>query len=169
MDRERAVNLAVGGLLVVAVGVAALQSGLVPTPWADQHDSATVRIVDDCEETLATVDVRVADTARERYRGLSGTENLPEGEGMLFVHEEEAPRTYVMREMNYGLDIVFVGADERITAIRHARAPRPGEDGESLRHSGRAKWVLEVPRGYTNETGVEAGDQVRIDYGNETG
>jgi uncharacterized membrane protein (UPF0127 family) len=82
---------------------------------------------------------------------------------MLFIHNTEDDRTYVMREMDFDIDIVFIGADREITAIRHARAPGPDEDGEELRYSGRAKWVLEVPRGYTNETGIEVGDEIEID------
>ena len=153
-------------LAIVAVGVTAmlvLQMGLVTPPWTE--DEGTVRVVDgDTGEELATVDVEVADTPNERYTGLSDHESLADGEGMLFVHDGEDERTYVMREMDFDIDIVFVDADGEITAIEHARAPEAGEDGENLEYSGKAKWVLEVPRGYANETGMEAGDEIEIEY-----
>jgi uncharacterized membrane protein (UPF0127 family) len=40
----------------------------------------------------------------------------------------------------------------------------PGETpGSDLReYRGRAKYVLELPRGYANETGLDAGDRVRV-------
>ena len=154
--------------LVAALAVALLAAGLlvtvglVPAPWAD--DRAEVRILGPDGER-AVVDAEVADTPYERYVGLSDHDGLEDGEGMLFVHGGEAERTYVMRGMEFDIGIAFVGADGRITAIHEARAPGPGEDGEELRYSGRAKWVLEVPAGYFDEHGVEVGDEIEIDRG----
>jgi len=73
-----------------------------------------------------------------------------------------------MRKMDFPIDMIFVGADRRITAIHHARAPGPNEDGDDIQYSGRAKYVLEVPRGFANETGLSVGDRIEIDYGNVT-
>ena len=147
--------LAVGSLLLAGLGV-------LPAPWSE--DRATVTVVGDDGETLAEVDAEVADTTLERYTGLSEHDSLESGEGMLFVHWIERERTYVMRGMDFDIDIVFVGADGEITAIEHARAPGPGEDGSDLEYTGDAKWVLEVPREYTDETGVDVGDRVEIEY-----
>ena len=147
---------------VAVIGGLVLGIGLITPPWAAAEGD--VRVVDgDTGEELATVDVEVADTPAERYTGLSDHESLADGEGMLFVHDDEDERTYVMREMAFGIDIIFVGSDGEITEIHHARAPEPGEDGEGMSYSGRAKWVLEVPYGYTNETGVEVGDELVIE------
>ena len=154
------------GLLITAVGLFAafvlVQTGIAPSPFSEEK--ATVTVVDDDSETLATVDVEVADTWEERYTGLSEHDSLENGSGMLFVHSSEDERTYVMRNMSFDIDIIFIDSDGEITTIHHARAPEPGEDGEDLRYSGRAQWVLEVPRGYANETGIDVGDEVRIEY-----
>ena len=115
-------------------------------------------------EPKAVVDVEVADSYRERYIGLSNHESLEPGNGMLFVHEEERNLTYVMRKMDFDIDIIFIDATGEIATIHHARAPGPNEDGNDLEYSGRGKWVLEVPRGYTNETGIKIGDEVEIDF-----
>ncbi|WP_265109772.1 DUF192 domain-containing protein [Halosolutus halophilus] len=156
------------GLLVIAacsvVLVLLVQSGIVSAPWT--ADEGEVRVVDDDtdeDEPKAVVEVEVADTPGERYTGLSDHDSLESGTGMLFVHEDEEERTYVMREMDFDIDIIFIDADRTVTTIEHARAPEPGEDGEELQYSGEAKWVLEVPRGYANETGIEVGDEVEID------
>lgn len=161
MSHERAVAALLALAVVLAAGVGLAILGVLPAPWTD--DEGGVRIVGEDGETKATVDVEVADTYKERYTGLSDHDSLEPGEGMLFVHDDEDKRTYVMREMAFGIDIVFVGSDGTITEIHHARAPEPGEDGEGMRYSGRAKWVLEVPYGYTNETGVETGDELVIE------
>ncbi|MFA9415834.1 DUF192 domain-containing protein [Natrinema sp. HArc-T2] len=154
-------------LLAIAIlsiaGVVLLQAGLVSTPWGP--DSGEVRVVDDADsdEPKAVIDVEVADSVDERYTGLSNHDSLEPGNGMLFVHGSEQDLTYVMREMDFDIDIIFIGADGEITTIHHARAPGPNEDGNDLEYSGRGKWVLEVPRGYTNETGIEVGDEIDID------
>ncbi|WP_255193057.1 DUF192 domain-containing protein [Natronobeatus ordinarius] len=150
-----------GVVLVVAVVLVGL--GVLPQLWGD--DRAEVRIVGDDGATKATVDAEVADTPRERYVGLSDHDSLEPGEGMLFVHATEGERTYVMRDMDFDIDIIFVGADGEITTIHHARAPGPSEDGEDLRYTGQAKWVLEVPAGTVEEAEIEVGDEIRIDDG----
>ncbi|MBZ6493669.1 DUF192 domain-containing protein [Natrinema longum] len=114
-------------------------------------------------EPKAVVDVEVADDRAERITGLSNHDSLERGTGMLFIHSSEDEQTYVMREMDFDIDIIFIGADREITTIHHARAPGPDENGNDLQYSGRGKWVLELPRGYTNETGIEVGDEVEID------
>jgi len=109
---------------------------------------------------LGEVDVVVADTPSERYKGLSETESLGPNEGMLFVYAEEGRHTYVMRSMSFPIDIVYVDADGRITEIHHAPVE---DDNEDLTpYPGRGKWVLEVPYNWTVEHGVEEGDVMRV-------
>jgi uncharacterized membrane protein (UPF0127 family) len=79
---------------------------------------------------------------------------------MLFVFDGESDRAFVMRDMAFPLDMVFVAADGTITTIHHAPVE---SDGDLTQYTGRAKYVLEVPMGYTNETGVEVGDRIRIE------
>jgi uncharacterized membrane protein (UPF0127 family) len=133
------------------------------TPADRRYDRATVTIAAENGTQLATVGTWLADTQRKRYTGLSNVESLPNGTGMLFVYDEERDLTYVMRRMDFALDIVFVGADGRINAIESAPAPGPNEDGNDIRRSGRGQYVLEVPRGWMASQGIEVGDRVRID------
>ena len=156
--RSRSLVLAVlAGVLLVAIGV-----------WwvagTGGHDHATVTIRAANGSTLGVVSARVADTPGERYRGLSGTASLANGSGMWFVFDDEANRTFVMRDMNYPLDMVFVGADGRIAVIHHA----PTEDPPYHEYRGRARWVLEVPSGWTTSHGVEVGDRATAVYDNGT-
>jgi hypothetical protein len=161
---RRAVGVAALLSLVVLAGCVGLGTtggadAAPSTPGAD-YRTTTVDLVDANGTRLATVEVWVADTWRKRYVGLSDTTALEPGQGMLFVHGSEGRHGYVMREMDFPLDMVFVAADGTITTIHHA--PLPGEGGALTEYSGRAKYVLEVPMGYTNETGVDVGDRVRV-------
>jgi uncharacterized membrane protein (UPF0127 family) len=147
----------VAALLAAAVLAGCLGAG---TP---AYDDATVTVRDAAtDEQLGTVAVRVADSPSERYTGLSETPRLAEGNGMLFVYSAAGNRTFVMRGMAYGLDIVFVGADGEITAIHEA--PPPAETDSDRQYSGHARWVLEVPRGWTDERGVAVGDGVTVQF-----
>ncbi|ELZ30330.1 hypothetical protein C475_01307 [Halosimplex carlsbadense 2-9-1] len=111
---------------------------------------------------LGTARVRIADTDAKRYVGLSRTESLREGEGMLFVHPCEQSVSYVMREMSFPLDIVFVDEDRTVTDVYHAELPADGlADSELERYDGRAKYVLELPYQYTSERGIGVGDRIR--------
>jgi hypothetical protein len=159
MDSRVAAGLAVVLLLAVG-GVLAADLGLLS---AGDYDRATVHLEDESGERLASVEVRVADTAEKRYTGLSDTASLGPDEGMLFVHGSEARQTYVMRDMAFPLDMVFVAENGTVTRIHHAPLPPEGTDNADLtRYSGQAKYVLEVPLNYTDEHGVEVGDRLVI-------
>lgn len=147
------------------MSLAILAYAFVPaTLLTEEHTAERVQVtvVDENGTTLTTVEARVADTPTERYRGLSDTEELAAGEGMLFVFPDSGERAFVMREMEYALDIVFVGADRRVNSIRHASVPSPNTT-DLTRYRGRGKWVLEVPRGWAARHGIEPGDSVRIE------
>ena len=120
-----------------------------------EYERTNITVYEEDGDPLATVDVRIADTRDKRRVGLSRTDSLEFGEGMLFVHGSEGSHTYVMRNMSFALDIIFADSDGRITTIHHAPV-----DGDS--YDGRGKYVLEVPRGWANETGVTAGARIEI-------
>lgn len=170
MDRRRVLSglfaLAAFGLavLVLLSTFPSLVGLVIVEPdWSD-YGNATVEIQDrKTNRTLATVDVRLAESYEEKYTGLSDTETLRNGTGMLFVYDQEQRRTFVMREMDYPLDIVFVGADGRINRIAQAPAPGPNEDGNDIERSGSAKWILEVPRGWMAAQNVSEGDRIVVD------
>ena len=119
------------------------------------YERTTVAAVDGDGTELATVGVRVADTAAKRYTGLSATDSLAPDEGMWFVHPEEGRQAYVMRGMSFPLDIIFVDANGTVTRVFHADV-----EGTNAPYEARAKYVLEVNRGWANRTGLDAGDRV---------
>ena len=156
-----ALLLAVAVLLAGGVVAVATNPGLLPT---GEYERTTVTVVDgDSGDALAAVNVRIADTTQKRYTGLSDTDSLGPNEGMLFVHDAEARQAYVMREMAFPIDIVFVDADGTITRIHHAELPPAGtSNAELTRYAGRAQYVLEVPYNYTVERGIDVGDRIEV-------
>ncbi|MFC7140627.1 DUF192 domain-containing protein [Halosimplex aquaticum] len=133
------------------------------TPLFPGYETTDVRVTTPEGEELGSVSAAIADTQSLRYTGLSDTESLPEDRGMLFVYDEVGDHTYVMREMDFGLDIVYADDEGTITRIHHAPAPGPNEDGEDQTYPGRGQYVLEVNKGWTTERGVEEGDVLQFE------
>ncbi|MGM0606749.1 MAG: DUF192 domain-containing protein [Halobacteriota archaeon] len=154
-------------------------STTTPTPTATRTatsgtpsaSDSTPSIHDDYEQTVVTVrsadgavrgsvTAAIADNRSLRYIGLSDSDSLPDDRGMLFVYESHGDRTFVMREMSFGIDIVYVAPNGTITEIHHAPAPDPDEDGSAMRYPGSGQYVLEVPYGWTIDRNVDVGDRV---------
>ena len=148
------------GLLVGLVVVAVLAAAAAPSLLITGYETTTVEAVDaKSGEPLATVEARVADGPIKRYVGLSATEDLAPDEGMVFVHDEAGEYGYVMRDMGFGIDIVFADADGEITVIHEAKP----ESRPLTTYRGTGRYVLEVPLGWSAEHGVEPGDRLVIE------
>lgn len=111
-----------------------------------------------------TVHLEVADTAEERERGLMFREELDENHGMLFVYEEEAPRSFWMKNTLIPLDIIFLGSDKTIINIEKAY-PEPNTSDSNLeRYSSEspAQYVVEVNQNFTERNEIGKGDRVEF-------
>jgi len=128
------------------------------TPVHADYETTEVRVTTPDGDPLGSVTAAIADTSQLRYTGLSDTESLPADRGMLFVFGEVQDLTFVMRRMDFAIDIVYADAGGVITSIHHAPAPGPGEDGNQQRYPGRGQYVLEVNYDWTTDRGVETGD-----------
>lgn len=131
----------------------------------EEYEETAVEVVSPEGEQLGSVTAAVADTNSTRYLGLSNTDCLPPDRGMLFVYQEPQPLTFVMRNMDFGIDIVHIDGNGVITSIQHADPPGEGESGEEPKHQypGTGQFVLEVNYDWTTEYGVETGDVVEFD------
>jgi len=118
-------------------------------------------------ELLGGVRAALARTPDERRLGLSDADSMPEEGGMLFVFSEPRVLTFVMRRMDFGLDMIFADADGTITTIHHAPEPGPGEDGSEQEYAGNGQYVLEVNYEWTERHGVEEGDVLSFELPSE--
>jgi uncharacterized membrane protein (UPF0127 family) len=126
----------------------------------ESYGTTEVEVRTPAGDRLGSVTAAIADTSELRYLGLSDTDALPEDRGMLFVYETVDDRTFVMRRMDFGIDIVYADADGTITRIHHAPEPGPDEDGEAQRYPGRGQYVLEVGYRWTADRGITEGDRL---------
>lgn len=139
--------------LLIGGGIVAFTSGA----FISDYERATITVVDaETDTERATVAVRIADTLAKRITGLSSTDALGPNEGMLFVHNSVGRHGYVMRDMAFPIDIVFVDSNGEITTIHHAAV-----DAEET-FDGTGRYVLELPSNYTTANDIAVGDRVEI-------
>lgn len=124
----------------------------------DADENVTGTFVGPEGETV-TVTLIVADEPDERQRGLMYRQSLPNRTGMVFVYDDAAPRTFWMKNTYIPLDMVFVAANGTVLNVEHAQAQPNAADSEVDRYSsdGDAMYVVELERGFANETGVGPG------------
>jgi uncharacterized membrane protein (UPF0127 family) len=107
----------------------------------------------------AAVAVELALTRDEQARGLMYRTELDEGAGMLFVFEGETERTFWMSNTPIPLDIVYIRGDGTIVSIAAHTVPY---SERTIPSRGPARYVLEVPGGWSERHGVKAGDRVTL-------
>lgn len=133
----------------------------------EDYETSDVTIVSPDDTERGSVTAAIADTGSLQRLGLSDTESLPSDRGMLFVYDRVSERTFVMREMDFGIDIIYADADGTITEIHHAPEPGPDEDGNDQRYPGRGQYVLEVTYEWTTEHDVSEGDVLEFELPDE--
>lgn len=109
------------------------------------------------------ISVMVADTPALRYKGLSGTDLTASKQGMLFIFPTSDYYTFVMRDMDYPIDIIWI-KDGEIVEIAPNLAPEKGVlENQLTRYPPRlpATHVLEVPAGFVAEHNIKIGDTVK--------
>ncbi|OGF22159.1 hypothetical protein A2Y83_00970 [Candidatus Falkowbacteria bacterium RBG_13_39_14] len=108
------------------------------------------------------IEIEVADTPAKRYLGLSNRDYLCSECGMLFIFADKEAREFVMREMEFNLDIIWI-SDGRIVKI-DKDLPAEGEKYEKIYSSGtKVDMVLELNAGYCDGHGIKVGDIVELE------
>jgi uncharacterized membrane protein (UPF0127 family) len=108
-------------------------------------------------DTLALIDIEVADTDFLRNRGLMFRESMPENAGMLFLMRFEEIQSFWMRNTYISLDMLFVNAEKEIVTI-HANTQILSD--RSYTSSLPALYVVEVNAGFSQRNNVHVGDKI---------
>ena len=102
--------------------------------------------------------VEIADTARERGKGLMYRDNLPASAGMLFIYERPQDVSFWMKNTLIPLDMIFIGPDGRVNGV-HAMA-KPGDE-TAIPGPGGSLMVLEINGGLAERLGLGEGAELR--------
>jgi len=106
------------------------------------------------------VDLAFTPTAQEQ--GLSGRSNLKEDEDMLFVFDKPGQYPFWMKDMNFAIDIIWIGEDLRVVYIKKNALPESYP--ESYGSNGTSKYVLEVGAGFSDKNNLKVGDKIDFVY-----
>jgi uncharacterized membrane protein (UPF0127 family) len=108
------------------------------------------------------VKVELALSVLERMQGLSGRQNLDEGTGMLFVFEKLGVYPFWMKDMNFSIDIIWLGQDQKIVYIKKNASPESYP--EVFDPQVDAMYILEVPAGFGDKNNLKVGDRVEFEF-----
>jgi uncharacterized membrane protein (UPF0127 family) len=97
--------------------------------------------------------IDIADDFSSRYMGLSGRDNLCPDCGMLFVFKDRGEKTFVMRDMNFPLDIIWI-KDKKIVKIDKNLPPDNDENLEKYNSQSKVDFVLEVNGNFSLENKI---------------
>lgn len=110
-------------------------------------------------ENISTIEVALADEPMERNQGLMDVRSMPENVGMLFIFDENAPKSFYMANTLIPLDIMYVNSDSVIVRIYQNTTPF---SSESLPSGAPARFVVETNGGYSIAHGITEGMKVRF-------
>lgn len=132
----------------------------VKIPYAAPRPASTLVMLPDG----STVHVELATTEAEREYGLMGRTRLPEGRGMLFLHQQEKPHPYWMYHCKIGLDIVWMDADRRIVEMSPNTPPCRGAASTCPQYGGNvpSQYVLELPVGDIARHHLQLGQTIQF-------
>ena len=65
-----------------------------------------------------------------RFHGLSGRTSIPDGTGLMFLFSQPQRMRFVMRDCPVPIDIIYIDATGRITAMHHMQPEPPRTDKE---------------------------------------
>ncbi len=104
--------------------------------------------------------VEVANTPALREQGLSGHEPLIDGQGMLFIFDQDDAWGIWMKDMRFAIDIVWADASGKVVTV--AANATPDSYPQVFYPTAPARYVLEIPAGYTERNGIAEGSQLTL-------
>lgn len=126
--------------------------------------------------------VELADDPQERARGLSARKSIGDYDGMAFVFSDAAlavasldmeitpsavpddllvSTSFWMRDTHIPLDLIYIGADGRVTGIT-TMEPCPDGNCGSYPPPGSYLYAVELPAGWAREFGIEIGTVLKL-------
>jgi uncharacterized protein len=138
-----------------------------PKSILPKNENYITQIKHDTKIKIASqeISVQVARTPEEKSKGLSRKLTLSENEGMIFLFPSKTYPSFWMKDMNFGIDIIWISDDTVIHIDKSVPPPIPGQKDEELplyRPPEPVNYVLEVNSGFSQKYGIDIGDKVDL-------
>ncbi|CAG1012542.1 MAG: DUF192 domain-containing protein [Rhizobiaceae bacterium] len=146
----------------VAVALLAVAGYALLRPTAPHDSGAGLGAVDPAPLIVLTdggersFSVEIADEPSERQQGLMFREHMDDDHGMLFVFSETQQVGFWMKDTPLALDLIFIGPDGRVRAIRRGEPLSLATISPDVP----VRFVFEVKAGIAARLGIEDGDRV---------
>lgn len=109
-------------------------------------------------QPLMDIALEIADTDSARTRGMMQRTGFPDDRsGMLFIFDREAVQSFWMANTPVALDLLFISADSQVVDIHKYARPF---SADNITGKAPARFVLEVPAGFTDREGITETDRV---------
>lgn len=160
--RWRGLSLAalLAGLALAAAGCAAPPEPPAAGTEPPRLPTATVLLPNGFE-----VEAELAVTSEEQARGLMFRDEVPVGQGMLFVGRRSSRRSFWMFQCRIPLDMIWLDGGHRIVEIvREAPPCRDPSPGNCPSYGGNVNsvYVLELAAGQAEAQGLRLGDALEF-------
>lgn len=158
MEKSRQFVLTLFVLMVVFIGamVAILNDAMIPL--SDRVFGGHIIYVHG--DTPIYVDI--AETDEERQIGLGKRKVMAAGEGMLFKFDEDGKWRVWMKDMEFGIDILWLDKDGKVVDIKEFVYPDTYPSVFEPAYNSR--YILEVLTGYTSANSIIVGHKIDLNW-----
>lgn len=108
-----------------------------------------------------TIDLEIANTPTQRYLGLSGRSEICLDCGMLFSFPKKEKQSFVMRNMSFPLDIIFI-TEGKIVKIYHDLRPEGSSPQNIYDSEVPVDYVIELLGSRAKTLKIEEGDVIKL-------
>lgn len=127
-----------------------------------QYETTTTQI------NQTEIQLAIADTLEFQAQGFMNVTKIPENEGMLFVYESPAPRSFWMKNTLLPLDIIFLNQNKEIINIHHNTPPCKEIDPEqtscpSYLSSGPSQFIIELPSPQAEKLNLQENQKINLE------
>ena len=110
-------------------------------------------------DTLAVIDIEIADNDQKTSQGLMYRSSMPENAGMLFFMDSQRIQGFWMKNTYIPLDMIFVNSEMEVVTI-HANTTPMKES--SYFSTAPALYVVEVNAGFCRKNNIQVGDKIKF-------
>ncbi|WP_445384375.1 DUF192 domain-containing protein [Robiginitalea sp. IMCC44478] len=151
-------------LAFILLGLALVQckeeaKQVLPTDEIRFSREGSLSIFDgETDSLLQEINIEIAETPYERETGLMYRKSMEEDQGMLFIFENEQPRSFYMKNTLISLDILFINQDLKVVSIARNTEPL---NANGIPSGSPARYVLEIGAGLSDQWGIEVGNRIQ--------
>ena len=107
--------------------------------------------------------VEIADDPGEQQLGLMYRDSMPDEQGMLFIFQQDIPRSFWMKNTRITLDILYFDSARKLVSMHQNVPPCRTPQCPSYKSIKPVRYVLELNGGIASRLEVTLGDQLQIE------